>query len=158
MIQIILLLALIYPGIFIKTPLDKEYRGEIETPQINGSFRYVIYGNEMRDFGGVTTRQMEVLLEAEAFSEATLEILFRRILRRFPSPDTLTVDVYTSLKQIKTPEEREIGEITEGPDNPEVRKYNRAVLLRRDGNELFRYTTNPPSREMKTIVLKGKAR
>jgi hypothetical protein len=64
--------------------------------------------------------------------------------------------VYTSLKQIPTPEEEDIGSISGKEPDPESDKYHRALFVRLRGNELIRYTINPPSKELKTVILKGR--
>lgn len=132
------------------------------------SFRYVIVYNEViedKDEPSYTNRRVEVLLDRKAFSEKTLRQLFALLSKRFPSPDSLTVDVYTSLEQVETPEEKEAGKVVaEGPNGRGkptreeliFRKYPFAGLMRQDGNELFRYTFNSRNSKVKTVILKGK--
>lgn len=122
-------------------------------------FRYVIVSNEVIDNSGDPKdafRYVEVLLDEKAFSEETLKELFKLLSKRFPTPNGMHVEVSTNLAQIDTPEEKQIGKVSEVPDNPALDKYPSALLIRQDGNELFRYIPNPPSTKMKTVILKGK--
>lgn len=126
--------------------------------QNKASFRYIIFSNSVDDTGRPkdSWRRVKVLLEASSFSENTLRSLFSLLSNRFPTPDWLQVEVYTSLRQIPTPEEDDVGFISEGRDDPEFDKHHRAILIRIQGNEFFRYTTDPPSRTMKTVILNGR--
>jgi hypothetical protein len=131
-------------------------------------FRYVIVHNEVivdEDEPSYTNRRVEVLLDEKAFSEKTLKQLLEFLVKRFPTPDSLTITVYTNLEQIDTPEERETGRIfVESPtgrgkpteEELMSRKYPSAVLMRQDGNELFRYTIKPNNLRLKTVILKGR--
>lgn len=122
-------------------------------------FRYVITSNEIIDGGGNprdSYRSIGVLLDERAFSEETLKELFKLLSKRFPKPMTMEVWVSTNLEQVPTPEEGEAGAMSEAPDNPALDRYPSALLIRQDGNELFRYTPNPPSTETKTVILKGR--
>ncbi|MFL6229112.1 MAG: hypothetical protein ACJ741_10065 [Pyrinomonadaceae bacterium] len=130
-------------------------------------FRYVIVHDEIKEDvdAKFTNRQVEVLLDEKSFSEETLKTLFRLLSKRFSQPDRLDVEVYTSLEQIDTPEERELGrvfaETINGRGKPSAeelveKKYPHAILMRQDGNELFRYTVGRDNRRLVTVVLKGK--
>ncbi|OLE51429.1 MAG: hypothetical protein AUG51_23330 [Acidobacteria bacterium 13_1_20CM_3_53_8] len=130
-------------------------------------FRYVIVYNEVKvnnEESSYTRRDVEVLLDENAFSENTLKELFKLLSQRFPEPDGLTVDVYTSLEQIDTPEEHEGGRMFAesrtgtrrvSPEELNFRKHPSAVLMRQNGNELFRYTIRPNNLKLKTVILKG---
>jgi hypothetical protein len=123
-------------------------------------FRYVIVNN--RTIGRSPRRMdghrlVEVLLDDKAFSEDNLRELFKRVSRRFPAPRVLSVDVYSSLEDVKTPEEREGAQMSEGPDDPRADTYHRALYLRdNSGNEWFSYNPHPPTRERRWVILKGK--
>lgn len=121
-------------------------------------FRYVIISNKVDDTGRPqdTWRTLLVLLEPESFSEDTLKELFSLLSKRFPDPEWLKIDITTSLKQIPTPEEAEAPSISGGPDNLEFNKYHWAYMMRMKGSELFRYNPNPPRRDLKTVIIKGK--
>lgn len=131
-------------------------------------FRYVIVHNEVivnEHEPSATHRNVEVLLDVKAFSENTLRQLFVLLSKRFPSPDSLTVDVYTSLEQVDTPEERDapqpIFESSGGNNKPGreeliFRKHPYAILIRQDGNELLRYRHKIEKSRLRTIVLKGR--
>lgn len=122
-------------------------------------FRYVIISNEVNGKPSAPNdgyRYVEVLLDDRAFSESNLKELFKLVSRRFPTPRVLHVQVYTSLEDVETPEERDAGRASEGPDDPSADRYHRAFYLRdADGDEWFSYNPNPPSREIRTVVLKG---
>ncbi|MEW5980511.1 MAG: hypothetical protein AB1898_32395 [Acidobacteriota bacterium] len=82
-------------------------------------FRYVIFDNKVVDYGESSTwREVGVLLDREAFSLDTLKELFRLVSRRFPSPPSLHVMVYTSLVDVPTPEESEIPGKSGMADDP----------------------------------------
>ena len=122
-------------------------------------FRYVIVNNEVIDDSGDPKdayRYVEVLLDEKAFSEATLKKLFKLLSKRFPKPSTMDVSVSTNLEQVDTPEERDEPKVSEAPATPSLNRYPSALLIRIDGNELFRYTPNPPNTEMKTVILRGR--
>lgn len=123
------------------------------------SFRYVIVNNEVINDSGDPKdayRYVEVLLDEKAFSEETLKKLFKLLSKRFPKPSTMDVSVSTNLEQVDTPEERDEPKVSEAPANPSLDRYPSALLIRKDGNELFRYTSNPPNTDMKTVILKGR--
>jgi hypothetical protein len=117
-------------------------------------FRYVIYSNKIVPVG----RNVDVLLDKEAFSEDTLKQLFYLVSKRFPEPGYLHVSVQTSLWQTETPEEQDVGQISEQGEDPHYRQFPRAVLMRINGDELFRYSSDeePPYRNLKTVILKGR--
>lgn len=123
------------------------------------SFRYVIINNEVTndlDLSDDGYRYVEVLLDDKAFSEENLGKLFELVSKRFPTPKVLHVQVYTSLEDVETPEEREEGKISEVSADPSADNYHRAFYLRdADGNEWFSYNPYPPSREIRTVRLKG---
>lgn len=121
-------------------------------------FRYVIIGNSVDVPAGDpadAVREMTILLDEKAFSERALRELFRLVLRRYPEPARLSATVYTSLEQLRTPEEAEQGAQSEvGDTSPVSDNYHRAVLLRtRDGGKLIRYSTSLPVLGLKTVAL-----
>ena len=124
------------------------------------AFRYVIVRNDVIRVTGDSEdayRFVEVLLEEKAFSEKILKELFSLVTKRFPTPTRMDIRVYTSLEQINTPEERDAGGVSEGPDDATSDKYHRALFIRSSGgDELFRYSISTPVRGLKTIILKGK--
>jgi hypothetical protein len=118
-------------------------------------FRYIILSN---DVGGYDkpTRSISVLLDEAAFSEGSLKQIFYLVSKRFPEPQRLEVWVSTSLWQLATPEEADMGVISERGYDPHDDLHPSALLMRQDGNELFRYTPKAPYINMKTVILKGK--
>lgn len=114
-------------------------------------FRYVIVFNYLD-----TYRNLDVLLDEKAFTEANLTELFRLLKKRFPVPQALFIDVRVSLEDLPTPEEEDEPQISELPD--ELPGTHPEALLARDGhgNEWFSYTMNPRTSDRKTVILKGK--
>jgi hypothetical protein len=117
---------------------------------------YIILSTSINEYVENGARDVEVLLDAEDFSEKNLKRLFGELSDRFPTPDRLAVHVFTSLKQVGSQSQRDAVSSMPPKENPEFHNYHRALLMRIDGDELVRYNPNPPSREMKTMVLKGR--
>jgi hypothetical protein len=134
-----------------------EWHDGQKSEQTSKEFRYVIISESVEDADDpdIARRNVEVLLDERAFSEETLKRLFDLCSLRFPKPDWMFVWVSTNLKQVATPEERDLPSVSESKGNPESDKYHWAVLIRDGDNELFRYNPNPPSPEIKTVILKG---
>lgn len=76
-------------------------------------------------------------------------------MKKYPSPNWLTVAIYTSLKQIRNPEQDDLPLVTSSKSNPEFDNYPSAILIRYRKNEFFRYMQNPKDGAMKTVILKG---
>lgn len=90
------------------------------------SFRYVIVNNEIDpklDSKDENRRFVEILLDKQCFSKITLTKLFKFVSSRFPKPKTLFIDVYTDLKDIQTPEERDEGKTSESQENNLMPSY-----------------------------------
>ena len=120
-------------------------------------FRYIIVDNKVINEMDrkLARRTVGVLLDEEAFSEGTLHALFELVSKRFPEPYRLEISVYTSLKQLKTPEEAEAGLKSESTDdNAEFHKHYWAVFVRSQDDIFFRYNAAMPSRDIKTVRLK----
>jgi hypothetical protein len=100
-------------------------------------------------------RNVQVLLDDAAFSENTLKELFSLLIKRYPEPDWIYVWVVTSLHQVATPEEADLPQLSESNSNPDYDKYHHAVLIKQGEDEFFRYFPNPPSAQMKTVVIRG---
>jgi hypothetical protein len=118
-------------------------------------FRYIIVSNEVGGYDK-PMRSVTVLLDETAFSANTLVKLLALVSKRFPEPERLLVWVETSLWRLATPEEADMPVISERGDDPHDDLHPHALLMRQDGNELFRYTPKAPYANMKTVVLKGK--
>lgn len=106
-----------------------------------GPFRYVIINDEIENSrdGRLTSRHVEILLDKKSFSEENLRRLFWLISRRFPEPITLFVDVYTSLDQAPTPEERDEGGRSNQAEEPS-KDFLWAMYVRNHNSEFFRYS------------------
>lgn len=118
-------------------------------------FRYIIYEKSCDDFGNPEAgiRRIDLLLQEKAFSEENLKKLFAVLSEGYPEPQLLLIQVITNLEQAR-PEG--FPQISGGKDNPAAYIYHRASYQRDKNNEFFRYNPNPPDRQMKTIVLRGK--
>ena len=137
---------------------DSPQQWQTETGK-NGSklpILYIILSTSINEYVENGARDVEVLLDAEDFSEKNLKILFGELSDRFPTPDRLSVHVFTNLKQVGSQSQRDTVSSMPPKENPEFHNYHWALLMRIVGDELVRYNPNPPSREMKTMVLKGK--
>lgn len=144
----------------ISISVDANHYGlqRMHTIKQNGAeFRYIIFDNTVDNDGDPkdAIRTVEVLLDEAAFSETTLKKLFKLVSKRFPKPAWLKVWVYTNLKQLPTPEEDDLPKVSGTDDNPDFDKHHWALLMRVDGNELFRYNSDPPNGTLKTVILKG---
>jgi hypothetical protein len=146
----LLLVGSIVPPAF-GLPLDR--MAESDKP-----FRYIILSNSVDDekTPELAERRVSVLLDDESFSEETLKKLFRLLAKRFPKPEWMVITVHTSLKQVPTPEEEDLGSVSEADQQPDYFNYHWAVLIRDKDNELFRYNPNPSVREIKTVIMRGR--
>jgi hypothetical protein len=121
-------------------------------------FRYILFENDVESSNSpkIARRTVSVLLDKASFSEETLKKLFALVSKRFPEPAWLQVDVYTSLEQLRTPEEAELPKVSGQDSSGTFYNHPYALFMRIEGNELFRYYPNPPSRERKTVIIKGR--
>ncbi len=94
------------------------------------------------------SRRILVKIDEDVFSEPILRQLFEVLSKHYSEPSRLTIHVITVEEQMPTG-------ISEKPGPPGYYEHHRAVYLRLDGNELFRYSVKPTDRDLKTIVLKG---
>lgn len=130
-----------------------------ELKRFRSSIRYAIVSNDVANITGDrkdARRFVGVLMDEKAFSEENLRSLFPLLSKRFPDPQRLTVHVFTSLEQVRTPEESDTGGISEGPSDASLDNYHEALFIRDDGNELIRYSTELPVRGLRTVILKGR--
>lgn len=122
-------------------------------------FRYIIFYNSVDNMfnSKLPQRTLSVLIEQKAFSEENLNKLLQLIGSRYPAPNWLNINVYTSLEQILTPEEADTPKISGGGKTEnEMYDYPYALIIRFQENEIFRYTANPPTKTLKTVIIKGK--
>ena len=119
-------------------------------------FRYIITSNEVDERFTTHSRSVGVLMDKDAFTEENLTKLYKLISKRFPEPNWLYVWVNTSLWQVDTPEEANLGRFSERGYDPHDDQYPSALLMRVNDNEFFRYSPEgPPYFKMKTVILKG---
>ena len=104
-----------------------------DSQKFRSPFRYLIvadvtelekYVNENKEF-----RVIQVLMDDREFNEKNLRILFELLSTRFNDRPGLMVNVYTSLDQIKTPEEQDHSDLFNSPVGYD--RYKFAVFNRR---------------------------
>ena len=120
-------------------------------------FRYAIIMNKVQDKDNPESinRYLIILMDEKAFTEENLEKLSRHILKKYPKPHELMARICTNIEQVPTPEEIGMPKISGGGGSSDLYKYHKAILMRFEGNEFFRYTTEPSTNTMKSVVLKG---
>jgi hypothetical protein len=124
------------------------FTSEAQTTQSNtqsktfrSPFRYVIVSNKSDPAisrKDENRRFVEVLLDGKSFSKENLIALFKLVSRRFPKPNLLYVNLFTSLEDIETPEEREQGKFSDSDDANASNQSDSAVFIR-NGNKMFFY-------------------
>jgi len=146
----------------VNSPASSTRKHMLQQPssgeQYRSPFRYVIVNNRIE--GRRSSQQMryvEILMDEGAFSASNLQELFKLVSSRFRKPKRLDVHVYTSLKDIETPEEREAPKMSEVPDVGPSEIHPQAFFVRdSEGNEWFNYNDKVGSTELKTVILKGR--
>ncbi len=111
-------------------PVTRQDKSSSQMPR--SRFRYLIVLNGPLHDG----RLVQVLMDAQTFSEVNLKELFNLVAKRFPEPEELHVGVFTSLKQLPTPEEQDYALSTHTDSLPfmeDIDKYPGAVYTRVDG-------------------------
>ena len=96
-------------------------------------FRYVIVNERVEpSLGGndEPRRFVEILLDAKKFSKENLTALFKLVAERYPKPELLFVQVYTSLEDIDTPEEADLGKTSGGGNSAAPNLSDSAVFTR----------------------------
>jgi hypothetical protein len=112
-------------------------------PRLSGAkvpFRYVIVAgvSEVEKYKEQVRPALVVLMDDSAFSEANLIKLFELIGQRYAGSDFLSVDVFTSLKAIRTPEENDKLALWGPIEN--YRQYKYAFFVRNGYGEWFVYS------------------
>jgi hypothetical protein len=82
-----------------------------------------------------------------------LKVLFGLLSKRFRDPDWMIVFVKTHVSQLDTPEQ--VPKPSDSKSKPMDCAHHRGFMSRHNGNEFLRYTPEPGSCELKTIVLRG---
>jgi len=119
-------------------------------------FRYVLYSNKVEARSDRSQRSIGVLMEKSAFTEENLTKMYKLIAKRYPEPNWLNVLVATSLWQVSTPEEADGGRVSDIGDDEHDGQHPRALLIRYNENEYYRYTAEgPPYKKYKTVVING---
>src|SRR5689334_21592715 len=111
---------------------------------------YSIPGNFVRELGEKKTwrqRQMTVMVDPADFTDDRLRLLAKELLEKFPDPDNLAIHFISHNDQLPI--------YTGEQSDKAYDTYPHGGLTRYGGNEYIRYMV-PPSRDWRTIVLKGK--
>ena len=98
---------------------SQTYKEEARTRQYRSPFRYVVVSNKVDpaiNKQDVKRRFVTILLDKKSFSKENLIILFQLVAKRYPTPNLLNIDVYTDLEDIETPEEADMGKMSETSD------------------------------------------
>ena len=132
-------------------------------PSPVSAFRYAIIRNQTIDGkrypegGPIRLRGVDILMDANSFSEANLRQLVQLLVRRFPDPENLVVNIYTNLEDVPTPEE---ADFVPPPDSKVVGltelKSAWAFYIRNRDGEHFDYDTKEPGVGVRTVTLRGK--
>ncbi|MFZ1701349.1 MAG: hypothetical protein WBO10_13185 [Pyrinomonadaceae bacterium] len=142
------------------TPVDSIGQAKGAVPKESRSirsapFRYVIIRgvSDIEQYVNVNPDNefFEVLMEDGAFNESNLTALFKLLSGRFTAKSGLTVNVFTNLNAIHTPEENDrLG--LKGPIE-DYKKYKYAIFVRNGYGEYFNYGI-PGRIEDKRIVIR----
>lgn len=119
----------------------QKYQAKNFSKESISSFRYIIFDNELDERFGreLTSRYVAVLMDAKAFNEDNLKILFSLISKRFPAPKSLYIEVFTNLEQTYTPEEKDSGGNSDSGEPARGYEFDWAVYIRTHDNEFFSY-------------------
>jgi hypothetical protein len=118
-------------------------------------FKFLIYQDRIVDFGRpeIARRDLRVLMDERAFSEENLKRLFAVLSKGYPEPNFLKIWVITDLEQSRQPGR---VETSSDPDLPGFDLHHFATYFRKNESEFFRYNPNPPQKDTKTVVFKGR--
>ncbi len=152
---ILVLAAFSVPQFIVKaeTPAKHEQNNQVCA---NMNIRYVIFKDDhIKDpvNSQYDKRTLGVMLEESAFSEDNLIKLSKCLMSKYSEPNWLFIWVYTNMEQLSPPDAPAISESGKPSD---IDKHHWAFMVRAEGNEFFRYNLNPPSSDLKTVVIKGK--
>lgn len=103
---------------------------KIQAQNYKSAFKYVIFydhTNPELDAPDETRRNVAVLMDKTKFSKHNLVLLLKLLSKRFPKSDVLSIQVYSDIKDVETPEEQEAGKFS-GVDEPYGITYPHAVL------------------------------
>ena len=102
----------------------------------------------MEDDGFGGRRFIEVLIDKKSYKKDNIIEIVTALSKRFKTPNTLYIDIYTSLDQVLTLEERDLPQ-TSGQNIPH--KYtDDAVFIRNDTESFFHmYFSNGKSMTVK---------
>lgn len=112
--------------------------------KFHSPFRYLIIAGETKLEKYVNrfpddNLYLQILIEDRAFNEENLTTLFKLLSKRFSTTKNLTVEVYTNLDAVKTPEEQDHSRLYGPMDNYYSYKnayYNRNIK----GEQSFVYS------------------
>lgn len=95
--------------------------------------RYVIVHNEVDPSlgrGDSDRRFVEALMDPRSFSKKNVAVLGRLVSNRFAAPALLYINIFTSLNDVETPEERDESKVSNSAsDGPNRRDTSTCVRL-----------------------------
>lgn len=127
----ILVVLSILTGIGMTQSLGKRSAGEKEP-----AIRYVIVHNEIDPSlgeGDSERRFVEILMDSRVFTKRNVAVLGERVSKRFLNPSLLYINVFTSLDDVETPEERDGPKISNSASDGPNRKAT-ATCVRINNN------------------------
>jgi hypothetical protein len=152
-ILVLAAISVLQHSVKAETPAKHQKDNKVCT---NLNLRYVIFSDDqVKDpvNSRYDRRTLGVILEESAFSEDNLTKLSKCLMSKYSEPNWLFIWVYTNMEQLSPPDAPAISESDKPSD---IDKHHWAFMVREEGNEFFRYNLNPPSSDLKTVVVKGK--
>lgn len=125
---------------------------QVRRKEHKSPFKYVIVGgySEIEKYIFENADVIEVLIDERAFNERNLKTLFKLLKKRFSNKEVLDIQVYTTLNQIRTPEENDYLNLWGVKKN--VKQYKWAVFTKVSDREEIEYGI-PGVIKSKTVVL-----
>ena len=111
-----------------------------KSEEFRSPFRYAIVSNKIDPAisrKDETRRFVEVLLDGKSFSKENLITLLKLVSKRYPKPHLLYVNVFTSLEDVETPEEREQSKISGSDNSSASNQSDLAVFIRTKEKSFF---------------------
>lgn len=110
------LIALTFGAGMTKAQECVSNNGQVSKP---GNVRYIVAHNKV-DPGEDRTvpdrRFIEVFADRDTFTEVKVREMLARVSNRYPAPKLLYVNVFTDLRDIENPEERDLPKISESTE------------------------------------------
>jgi len=136
--------------------MPKNGKGSVSAPYglYRSPFRYVIVRNDFVKAASI--RQVGILMEDDDFTEENLKSIYQLVVKRFPEPYDMNIEVYTSLVDAPTPEEIDGGGMSEMKNPPPASGRPTAVVIRNPNGEFINYYyPTPKGQEKGRIVIRA---